>query len=88
MPIVKTDDVLGGDPRIEGRRVSVLQIADLVLGDHAPEDVADQLDLSLADVHEAMAYYYTHPDEMRALRRDEDLEAELRERSDAPTKTA
>lgn len=89
MPVVTTDDVLGGDPRLEGRRITVLQVADLVLDDHAPEYVADQLDLSLADVHEAMAYYYNHPDEMRELRReDENLEAELRERSDAPTKSA
>ncbi|PSP93283.1 hypothetical protein BRC84_05195 [Halobacteriales archaeon QS_1_68_44] len=27
--IVSTDDVMGGDPRLEGRRVSVRQIAEL-----------------------------------------------------------
>lgn len=88
MPIVQTPDVLGGEPRLEGRRVSVLQVADLVVGGHDPEDVADQLGLTLAEVHEAMAYYYSHPDEMETIRREyESLEAELRERSESPKTT-
>lgn len=87
MPVVKTPEVLGGDPRLEGHRISVLQVADLVVADHSAETVADQLGLSLAEVHEAMAYYYSHPDEMDELRaRDEELEAELADRSDAPRK--
>jgi hypothetical protein len=32
-----------------------------------PAYVADQLDVSLADVYEALSYYYAHIDEMRAL---------------------
>lgn len=87
MPVVKTPEILGGDPRLEGHRISVLQVADLVLADHSPETVADQLGLSLAEVHEAMAYYYSHPEEMDELRaRDEELEAELAGRSEAPRK--
>ena len=89
MPIVKTEKVLAGDPRLEGRRVSVLHVAELVLGGATPETAADQLGLSLAEVHEAMAYYYHHPDEMAEIRAEyETLEEELRDRSDAPTKTA
>jgi uncharacterized protein (DUF433 family) len=89
MPVVKTDDVLGGDPRLEGRRVSVLHVAELVRAGYSPAYVADQLALSLAEVHEAMAYYYDNPDEMDALReRDAELEEELRDRSNAPTKPA
>lgn len=86
MGIVKTDGVLDGDPRIEGRRISVLQVADMVLGgDHTPEFVADQLGLSLAEVHEALAYYYRHPDEMDALRaKDEATKADLEDLSNAP----
>jgi uncharacterized protein (DUF433 family) len=84
--IVETDGVLDGDPRIAGRRISVLQVADMVVGGaHTPEYVADQLDLSLADVHEALAYYYRHPDEMDAIRaKDEALKADLEELSNAP----
>ncbi|PSP56256.1 hypothetical protein BRC72_13370 [Halobacteriales archaeon QH_7_66_36] len=89
MPIVKTEEVLAGDPRLEGRRVSVLHVAELVLGGATPETAADQLGLSLAKVHGAMAYYYRHPDEMAEIRAAyEALEEELRDRSDAPTKTA
>jgi uncharacterized protein (DUF433 family) len=81
--IVRTDDVLGGDPRLEGRRISVLQIADLVLeADRSPEYVADQLDISLADVHTALTYYYDHPDEIETIRdRHDRLEASLADRA-------
>ena len=84
--IVRTDDVLGGDPRLDGRRISVLQIIDLVLeADRSPEYVADQLDISLAEVHTALAYYYDHPDEIEAIRdRHDRLETSLAERAATP----
>lgn len=84
--IVHTDGVLGGEPRLEGRRVSVIQIADMLLdGEYEPASVADQLDLSLADVHAAMAYYYDHPEEMDEIReRHDELEATLQSESSAP----
>lgn len=68
--IVRTDDVLGGDPRIEGTRIGVLHVYELAVeGEHAPADVADQLDVSLGAVYSALAYYYEHAEEMRELRR-------------------
>jgi uncharacterized protein (DUF433 family) len=67
--IVATDDVMGGEPRLEGRRIAVRQIAELVLdGGLTATDVADQLDLPLADVHLALAYYYANHEEMEAVR--------------------
>lgn len=86
MPVVTTEDVLGGKPRLAGRRVSVLQVAELVVdyGDD-PADVADQLELSLAEVHEALAYYYTNIDEMETYRRRrEELVDTLEQESQAP----
>ena len=86
MPIVTTEDVLGGKPRLAGRRVSVLQVAELVLdaGDD-PATVADQLDLSLADVYEALGYYYANVDEMETdRRRREELVDSLERESHAP----
>lgn len=79
--IVRTEDVLGGKPRIEGHRISVLQVAEMVReGDYSPDDVADQLGLTLAEVHTALAYYYDNPDEMQAVReRREALIEELRD---------
>jgi uncharacterized protein (DUF433 family) len=68
MAIVRDENILGGDPRIEGTRIGVLHIYELVVdGDHPPADIADQLDLSLGQVYEALAYYYNHPDEMRSV---------------------
>jgi len=88
--IVRTDDVLGGDPRIEGTRVGVLHVYELVVeGEHSPVDVADQLDLSLGEVYSALAYYHEHPDEMQEMRRtQEDTEANLTEGSLSPPEPA
>jgi len=86
MPIVTTEDVLGGKPRLAGRRVSVLQVAELVLdaGDD-PATVADQLNLSLAEIHEALAYYYANVDKMETQRRRrEELIDRLERESHAP----
>jgi|GEM_PF-697403 len=67
--IVSTDDVMGGEPRLDGRRISVRQIAEMVIdGDRAPTTVADQLSISPAAVHRALAYYYENPDEMERVR--------------------
>lgn len=77
--IVRTEDTLAGKPRLEDRRVGVLQVVDLVQ-ETSPEYVADQLDLSLAEVHTALAYYYEHPDEMQRLRQQRrENEERLRE---------
>jgi len=38
MTIVKTEDTLGGKPRLEGRRISVLQIAEMVIDVRKSED--------------------------------------------------
>lgn len=66
--IVKTDDVLGGDPRIEGRRIGVLHVYErYVDGDDTPEKIATSYDISVAEVHAALAYAFSHPDEMRSI---------------------
>jgi uncharacterized protein (DUF433 family) len=88
--IVRTDEILGGDPRIEGTRVGVLHVYELVVvGQHSPADVADQLDLSLGEVYSALAYYHEHPDEMREIRRaDEAAEVKLAETALSPPEPA
>jgi len=77
--IVQSDDVLGGEPRLEGTRVSVFDIYELIIdGENSSADVADQLDRSLGEVYTAFAYYHEHPDEVRQLRRErEELQATL-----------
>ena len=88
--IVRTEDVLGGDPRINGTRIGVHHVYELVAeGDHAPVDVADQLELSLGDVYSALAYYHEHPEEMREVRRtNEEAQAILEDVSLSPPEPA
>jgi uncharacterized protein (DUF433 family) len=65
------DEVLGGEPRIEGTRIGVRHVVALTIdGGHTPAYVADQFDIPLAQVHEALAYYYTNPKEVRAAERE------------------
>jgi uncharacterized protein (DUF433 family) len=67
--IVSTADTLGGEPRVEGRRVGVLHIATRVVdkGEH-PKDVATDYRLDLAAVYRALTYYNDHPGEMHERR--------------------
>ena len=59
--IVATSGTLGGKARIAGRRISVEDIANWhdKLGKSVDEICADY-NLSLAEVHAALAYYYDH----------------------------
>ena len=48
--IVTDEAVMGGEPRIEGHRISVRQVADWVeKGDLSAKTVADRYDLDIAD---------------------------------------
>lgn len=68
MAIARNEAILGGEPRIEGTRIGVRHVAGRVIdGGRSPAYVADQLDLSLAEVYEALSYYYRHDEEMRAI---------------------
>lgn len=79
--IVRDDEVMGGEPRIEGRRITVLRIRALVeeRGLSAAE-VAEMHDLEIVDVYAALTYFYEHPDEMERVREQRsDHETEARE---------
>lgn len=84
--IVRTEGVLGGEPRLDGRRISVIQIADMVYeADWSPAEVATQLAIPEADVETALDYYENHPEEMEQVRaRHAELEELLRERATPP----
>jgi uncharacterized protein (DUF433 family) len=71
MGIEHDADVLGGEPRLAGTRVGVRHVAARVVdAGESPPHVADQLDIPLAAVYEALSYYYTNIEEMRAIERD------------------
>lgn len=66
--IVKTEDVLGSRPRIENHRIGVYHIYQrYVEGNETPEEIAASHDISSAEVHTALAYMFSNPDEMHAI---------------------
>jgi len=89
MTITRDEDVLGGEPRIDGTRIGVRHVAARVVDSgQSPAHVADQFDASLADVYQALSYYYAHIDEMRALEEENEAAFEhVRETSLKPKET-
>jgi uncharacterized protein (DUF433 family) len=56
---------LGGQPRIDDQRISVLIIFDLYRSGTSVEEIlADYPTLTPAQVHDAISYAYDHPEEM------------------------
>lgn len=66
--IVTDEDVLGGDPRLDGTRIGVIHVYRRYENGETPEEIAADYDgVSVADVHNALAYAFDDPDEMRAI---------------------
>ena len=66
--IVSTPDVLDGDPRIDGTRIGVYHVHELVEGrELSPQSATDRFDLDVADIYRALAYYHEHPGEMATI---------------------
>ncbi|MBE2201475.1 MAG: DUF433 domain-containing protein [Anaerolinea sp.] len=63
--IETTPDVMGGKPRIAGRRISVQNIViwHEWMGLNADE-IAAEYDLTLAEIYAALAYYFNDPQEI------------------------
>lgn len=67
--IVKTPDVLHGKPRIEGTRVGIFQVGELVREQGwSLADVTDQLDVDRTQATTALEYYDEHPELVETLR--------------------
>ena len=79
--IEATPGVVGGKPRIAGRRIAVQHVAVLHerLGRSA-EEIAVEYDLSLADVYAALAYYHDHRAAIDAAILEDEAFAEAFER--------
>ena len=69
MSIVQDPDHSDGAPTIEGTGIRVKDVARAYEhSGYEPGEISQLYpDLSLADVHRAMAYYYDHIDEFRTL---------------------
>lgn len=84
--IVQTEGVLGGKPRIAGRRIGVRfvheQVEDVGI---TPRTVADRYDIDIADVYRALAYYHEHPEQMARIEHERrEAVAELRDEALTP----
>ncbi len=71
--IERTAGIAGGKPRIAGRRITIQNIAIWYqrLGKSVDEICAEH-DVSLAEVHTALAYYFDHRDEIDRSIEDDD----------------
>lgn len=77
--IESTPGVAGGRPRIAGRRITVADVA--VWHERlrlTADDISDAYDLSLAEVHGALTYYFDHQEAIsRQIAEASDLAAAL-----------
>jgi uncharacterized protein (DUF433 family) len=65
--IVRTPGVLGGRARVAGRRIPVWQIAyACTRGQSTVSELAESHELTEAQIHAALAYYYDHREEIEA----------------------
>jgi len=84
--IVRDDDIRSGSPRIEGTRITVLDVKRRVVdNDEDPHVVAGEYGLSAGDIFYALSYYYDHRESFRerereAERRRREGERQTRER--------
>lgn len=82
--IVKTEGVLGGKPRLDGHRISVLDVTELLEVGYSVPETADQLEITLEEVRAASRYFRQHRDEMTELqRRRRETHEELRKSKSA-----
>lgn len=82
--IVTDDDVLGGDPRLDGTRIGVIHIYRRYESGETPEDIAASYgDVSVADVHAALAYAFDNPRKLRTIE-ERDRETITRVRENRP----
>jgi uncharacterized protein (DUF433 family) len=77
--------IRGGRPKIAGTGVTVMRVAAWYKMGLTPEEIATQYGhLSLAQVHAAIAYYHSNPEEIEADLAQEEAFAERVDRESAP----
>ncbi len=86
MDTIESIDLIYRNPKVRGGRPCVvgtgLRVIDIVMamqfGDRSPEQMAGDYDISLAQVHAALAYYYENQAEIDAdIREDVQIGLEL-----------
>lgn len=71
--IYRNSNIRGGRPCIVGTSLRVIDIViAMTFAERAPDQLAQDYDLSMAEVHAALAYYYYNKDEI-----DEDIREDI-----------
>ena len=81
-----TPGIAGGKPRIAGHRITVQNI--VIWYEHLGkglDEICAEYDLSLADVHAALAYYFDHREEVdQSIADDEAFIKALKQQTSSP----
>jgi len=79
--IVSDEGTLGGAPRLAGTRIGVLHVYEQYQDGETPEAIASKYELSVADIHHALAYVFDNPERIQQLQdeREETID-EIREK--------
>ena len=76
--IVKTPDVLHGKPRIEGTRIGIFQIGELVQQQGwTIDDVTREFDIDAEQAQVALDYYDDHPEVVETLRAQHEARSQM-----------
>ncbi|MCZ7666942.1 MAG: DUF433 domain-containing protein [Chloroflexi bacterium] len=81
--IVCTPGISGGKPRIDGHRITVQNVViwHEQMG-YSIEEIASLYNLTLAEVHSALAYYFDHKDEIdQSIAESEAFVEEMRQKT-------
>ena len=70
--IVRLEGVCGGEPVIDGLRVTVRHVATLYMRGETVREIAEALDITEAQVVHALSYFFDHRDEITALMAQEE----------------
>ncbi|MFC3960180.1 DUF433 domain-containing protein [Halovivax cerinus] len=80
--IVSDPEISGGSPRIDGTRITVLDVKRRVIdAEENPHVVAGEYDISMAELFRALTHYYDHRREFEKRERDADQERTEGERA-------
>ncbi len=63
--IIRDSTVYGGEPIVEGTHTAVRHIILLFQGGQDPEEIAANQRLTLAQVYDAISYFYDHEEEIK-----------------------
>ena len=75
--IYRNPEVRGGRPCIVGTGLRVMDIVNaMIFAERSPDQLAKDYELSMAEVHAALAYYYENKDEIDANIREDNLRSE------------